>query len=91
MRAFSALRSRIPGTAECRVRALRQGTGEGIDGSGQRGVGRPLSSPPRPLEVRTFNQRARKQYEAAGFHAVRQYERPTPSGVAEFLLTEWVP
>ena len=30
---FSALRSRIPGTAECRVRALRQETGEGIDGS----------------------------------------------------------
>lgn len=45
---------------------------------------------PLRLEVRTFNQRARKQYEAAGFHAVRQYERPTPAGAAEFLLMEWV-
>ncbi len=89
LRAFSALWSRIPGTAECRVRALRQGAEEGIDGSDQRGWAARCPHLPLRLEVRTFNQRARKQYEAAGFHAVRQYERPTPAGVAEFLPMEW--
>lgn len=89
LRAFSALWSRIPGTAECRVRALRQGAEEGIDGSDQRGWAARCPHLPLRLEVRTFNQRARKQYEAAGFHAVRQYERPTPAGAAEFLPMEW--
>ena len=82
---FSALRSRIPGTAECRVRAVGQGAGEGIDGSDRRGWAARCPHLPLRLEVRTFNQRARKQYEAAEFHAVRQYERPTLPGWLNFF------
>ena len=56
---FSALRSRIPGTAECRVRALRQGAGEGIDGSDQRGWAARCPPPPRPLEVPHLTNRSK--------------------------------
>lgn len=43
---------------------------------------------PLRLEVRTFNQRARKSYEKAGFRILEEYERTTPSGKGDFFLME---
>lgn len=43
---------------------------------------------PLRLEVRTFNDRARKCYEKAGFSAVDRYTRATPLGEGEFFLME---
>lgn len=40
------------------------------------------------LEVRTFNDRARKCYEKAGFRTVDRYTRRTPLGHGEFFLME---
>ena len=46
------------------------------------------SGVPLRLEVRTFNNRARKCYEQAGFRTVDRYVRQTPLGHAEFFLME---
>ena len=43
---------------------------------------------PLRLEVRTFNARARKCYEQAGFCTVDRYIRQTPLGDGEFFLME---
>lgn len=43
---------------------------------------------PLRLEVRTFNDRARKCYEKAGFRMVSCYVRQTPLGDGEFFLME---
>ena len=40
------------------------------------------------LEVRTFNLRAVKCYEKAGFTIKKKYRRDTPTGPADFLLME---
>lgn len=46
---------------------------------------------PLRLEVRTFNHRAKRAYEKAGFRVLREYERTTPSGRGDFYLMEWDP
>ncbi len=40
------------------------------------------------LEVRTFNERARKCYERAGFAVIKEHNRNTPTGLADFYLME---
>lgn len=42
------------------------------------------------MEVRSFNQRAIRCYEQAGFRVVRKYSRETAAGMTEFLRMEYV-